>query len=218
ITAAPIGQSDQAVPVKIARGLADFTQTGFAIEQTFDGKTDDQLGWAVATRAGTHWATFQAQDAIDFEGGTVLTFTIHQVHEAAAHRLAHFRLSVTTDAGEIPLSLPEEFAVLRSIPSDQRTPEALVKLLDYWKASDAKRAELATAVATANTPLAPDAELVKLQEQIAVLEKETPDDAKLLQMRLNATASTSQLANRRLTLAQDLTWALINSPAFLFNH
>ena len=30
-------------------------------------------------------------------------------------------------------------------------------------------------------------------------------------------ASKKQLENRRLTATQDLTWALINSPSFLFN-
>lgn len=218
VTAAPAAHPEQIKPVKIARGVADFTQASFAIEQTFDGTNNDQGGWALAPRNGIHWASYQAQDPIDIEGGVVLTFSIHQMHDAVAHRLAHFRLSVTTDAGEIPLGLPEEFAVLRSIPTDKRSAESLATLIEYWKASDTKRGELTQAVATANQPLAPDAELTKLRSLIASLEKETPDDAKLLQMRLNATASATQLDNRRLTLAQDLTWALINSPAFLFNH
>ncbi|MEO8269026.1 MAG: DUF1553 domain-containing protein, partial [Aureliella sp.] len=218
VTAAPIAQPDQAIPVKIARGVADFTQASFAIEQTFDGQTSDQGGWALSPRNGTHWASYQTQDPIDIEGGVVLTFTIHQMHDAAAHRLAHFRLSATTDAGELPLGLPEEFSVLQSLATDKRSPETLATLIEYWRANDTRRGELAQAVTTANQPLAADAELTILKTQIANLEKETPDDAKLLQMQLNATASASQLANRRLTLAQDLTWALINSPAFLFNH
>jgi hypothetical protein len=37
-------------------------------------------------------------------------------------------------------------------------------------------------------------------------------------MRADAKESESQLGNARLTAAQDLAWALINSPAFLFNH
>jgi hypothetical protein len=30
--------------------------------------------------------------------------------------------------------------------------------------------------------------------------------------------SVGQNQNKRLTVVQDLTWALVNSPAFLFNH
>ncbi len=219
LNAAPISQPDALAPVKITRGQVDFSQAGFAVEQVFDGKSNDQLGWAIAPQNGvTHWATFQTEQPIDFEGGALLSFTIHQFHDAAEHRLAHFRLSVTTDAGEIPLGLPEEFSVLRSIPVEQRKPELLTKLIDYWKVSDARRAELSQAVSAANTPLLPDAELTKLQALLATLQVETADDPKLVQIRLNAIASAAQLSNRRLTLAQDLTWALINSPAFLFNH
>ena len=43
-------------------------------------------------------------------------------------------------------------------------------------------------------------------------------DAKLVQIRLDAEQSKAQLANKRLTGVQDLAWALINNPAFLFNH
>ena len=33
-----------------------------------------------------------------------------------------------------------------------------------------------------------------------------------------AKMSEQQMTNRRLTAVQDVAWALINSPAFLFNH
>ena len=44
-----------------------------------------------------------------------------------------------------------------------------------------------------------------------------PLDPVLAQLRLDVEQSKKQIGNARLTAAQDLTWALINSPAFLFN-
>jgi hypothetical protein len=43
-------------------------------------------------------------------------------------------------------------------------------------------------------------------------------DPKLVQLRRDTDLSAVQLGNKRLTAAQDLAWALINSPAFLFNY
>ena len=37
-------------------------------------------------------------------------------------------------------------------------------------------------------------------------------------LRRDVELSAKQLEKARLTFAQDLAWALINSPAFLFNH
>ena len=39
----------------------------------------------------------------------------------------------------------------------------------------------------------------------------------LVQIRSDTNYSIKQAANRRLTAAQDLVWALVNSPSFLFN-
>ena len=43
-------------------------------------------------------------------------------------------------------------------------------------------------------------------------------DPVLAVFRRDVELSRSQLQNKRLTAAQDLAWALINNPAFLFNH
>ena len=64
----------------------------------------------------------------------------------------------------------------------------------------------------------PDKMLVTLEKRKEELSKPTPDDSRLVQLRDDAKQSTKQLKNIRLTATEDLTWALINSPAFLFNH
>jgi hypothetical protein len=46
----------------------------------------------------------------------------------------------------------------------------------------------------------------------------TPDDARIIRLRNDVAQSKQQVERLRLTAAEDLTWALINSPAFLFNH
>jgi hypothetical protein len=42
-------------------------------------------------------------------------------------------------------------------------------------------------------------------------------DPILVQLRIDAEASKRQITDKRLTVVQDLAWALINNPAFLFN-
>ena len=67
-------------------------------------------------------------------------------------------------------------------------------------------------------PLPPDAKLADLNGKLADAQTPVILDPKLVQLRRDADLSKGQLTNRRLTAAQDLAWALINSPAFLFNH
>ena len=65
---------------------------------------------------------------------------------------------------------------------------------------------------------APEPGLVALAAAIGVAETAVPEDPAMLRLRADAAASANQIANRRLTTIQDLAWALINSPAFFFNH
>lgn len=202
----------------IKRGVADFSQDGFGPNQVFDGNSRNQKGWAVSPRGGTvHWANFEFSKPVSYEKGTVLEFKLHQFHNAGQHRLAHFRISVTTDAAKLPLGLPESFAALRGLPKNKRSGETLAGLIGYLNKTDKKAIELQTAIANARKPLPPDSELVGLESKKKLLEIETPDDPGLLQLRADVAESTKQVKSKRLTLAQDLTWALINSPAFLFN-
>jgi hypothetical protein len=64
----------------------------------------------------------------------------------------------------------------------------------------------------------PDPNLTALAAELADAEKPVADDPVLVRLRSDVAASTKQLSDRRLTATQDLVWALVNSPAFFFNH
>jgi len=206
-------------PLAIASGKADFTQKGFNIEQVFDGVPRGQGGWAVSGATGhDHWATFQLTKPFEPDGETLLTFQIHQFHSATDHRLGRFRISVTSSDADIPLGQSESFAAVLATPPAARTDQQTKLLSDYVEATDAGIAKAKEALATARQPVPPDDLLVQLEKRQANLSKPTADSSSILQLRADAKASTEQIQNIRLTAAEDLTWALINSPAFLFNH
>ncbi len=66
-------------------------------------------------------------------------------------------------------------------------------------------------------PLPTDPGVIERQTALATSEEPIKLDAKLVQLRQDSEQSKSQILNKRLTAAQDLTWALINNAAFLFN-
>ncbi len=218
VKAAPVADPAAVKPVKFARGTVDYTQAGFAAEQLFDGKQNDQGGWAINPQEGVpHWAALQLAEPVGFDGGTELTIVLHQFHNAEDHRLGRFRLSISVDEGDVALGLPEEFASLETLDPAARSAETLKDLFAYLRSNDAQWKKLGENVAAAHAPVPADEPLVALQKKVESLKQVTPDDRLLVQLRGDIQSSRTQLEQRRLTLAQDLTWALINSPAFLFN-
>ena len=59
--------------------------------------------------------------------------------------------------------------------------------------------------------------MTKLKATLQFVSTAVPEDSQLVRLRSDIEFSKQQVANKRLTAAQDLTWALINNPAFLFN-
>ena len=219
VFAAPADQPESLSKVKIASGTADFLQEGFAIAQAFNGQTNSQQGWAISSAMGyDHWATFRLEKPVTHEKKTLLTFKIHQFHNAADHRLGRFRISLTTADGDIPLGQPETFASILSTPKEQRAEEDQKTLLDYLAITDSELRKANQALATAKQAVPADGELVQLEKRKQITSQPTPDDPQLIQLREDVKQSELQVAKIRLTAAEDLTWALINSPAFLFNH
>jgi WD40 repeat protein len=216
---APVDQPKSQTKIPISSGIADFLQGGFAIEQTFNGQLRSQQGWAVHGATGVdHWATYKLETPIKNESGLMLTFKLHQFHDAAEHRLGRFRISATNAAGDIPLGQPETLASVLATPKESRSETDQKRLSDYVTATDPEIQKANEALASASRAVPPDEALVALEQQKTQLSEPTPDDPLLVQLRTDVQQSTEQLENLRLTAAEDLTWALINSPAFLFNH
>ncbi len=219
VKATSASKPDDFVLQTIASGKADFLQGGFAIEQTFDNQSRDQQGWAISGATGlTHWATFKFAEPIAYEDAALLRIEMHQFHNAEKHRIGRFRISATTDAGDLPLSLPESFAAIAKTPSDRRSEADTKSLEAYLAVTDAALKAANDVLNVAKQPVPPDEQLTALQARQAALEQPTVDDPALVQLRVDVEQSSSQLKNIRLTAAEDLTWALVNSPAFLFNH
>jgi WD40 repeat protein len=219
VTAAPKANPEQAKKVSLQSPLADFTQAGFDLVKAIDGKVEANTGWAVYPTAGIpHWATFQTAEAIGHDGGSVLKFTLHHQYQAEGYRIGRFRISVAVASQPVGLSLSDDLKAILVIPATQRNAEQQAYLLNYLRTVDADGQQRRAAVAKAREPLPIDPKLLELRKELDIVSRPVPQDIRLAQLKQDFAMSEKQLQNRRLTAAQDVAWALINSPAFLFNH
>lgn len=217
VTAAPQKEPAKASKVALQHAKADFSQQNFDVKFAIDGQPNNGRGWAVSPTTGiTHWATFEAKEPIGYDGGTILTFTLRQTFDGNDYMLSRFRLSVTTEAG-VGLGLSDELRAILATDPAHRIDAQKEYLLRYFKAVDPELRKKQAAVAEAKKPLPIDPHLKDLKGSLVIVNKPVPLDATLAQLRGDADFSAKQVANARLTAAQDLAWALINSPAFLFN-
>ena len=103
-------------------------------------------------------------------------------------------------------------------PQAARTPQQAAALTAYYRAADPALLKKQHALVTAERPLPEDPKLKLLKTALAQAELPVPLDPQLAQLRVDADMSLAQQQNKRLAATQDLAWALINTPAFLFNH
>ncbi len=218
VQAATAAKPGEFKKIGLQNAKADFLQEGFNVALAADGNPGNQNAWAIANSLGvTHWATFETKDAVPYEGGTVFKFILHHNHPAKQHLLGRFRISATMKKS-VGLSLPESYAAIAATAADKRTDAQKKVLTDWFTKSDGTLTAKNKALAAASAPVPEDPGVTKLKEQIQYVSQEIGEDSRLVRLRSDVEFSKQQLGAKRLTAAQDLAWALINSPAFLFNH
>ena len=197
---------------------ADFSQAKFDVKTAIDGKVDGARdGWGISKKYGEpHYARFSLGEPIGSGDGATLNFQFQQQFRES-FSIGRFRLWATTSTAPLELGLPADVIAALKVPATERTAAHLATLAAFHRSTDAGLLKHQQALYTAQLPIPEDPKLKELKAALAAAEQPVALDPKLAQLRTDAALSTTQLANQRLTGAQDLAWAIINNPSFLFN-
>ena len=216
VLAAKLSQPDSFTAVELGKALADHSQANLDVGFAIDGKTGGAQGWGVGPAAdAVHWATFEVKEPVGSGEAVMLKFVLH--HNRDNLNLRHFRLAVTTASSPIGLSLPESLKSVVSTPAAERDDEQKAILVSYVTKVDSKANDQERVIAEAKRPLPEDRGVTERKQALAAVSKDVSEDGLLRQLRQDVKYSQEQASNKRLTASQDLVWALINTPAFLFN-
>jgi hypothetical protein len=198
---------------------ADHSQKNFEVKTAVDGKADGgQNGWAIGGKpmGEPRYARFEFAKPIGEEKGATMTISLlHRFRES--YHLGRFRLWVTASKQPLELGLPADVLAIVKTPAAERTEEQGKSLADYYRTIELGLLKKQQALSASKQPLPEDPKLTELKAALKKAELPVLIDSKLLQLRADAEMSEKQLSNKRLVGAQDLAWALINNPAFLFN-
>jgi WD40 repeat protein/mono/diheme cytochrome c family protein len=213
------GTNSPDTTAKFSDARADFSQKDFSVSQAIDGKIyTGRNGWAISEAPlQRHIATFKLEDPIVSTNGVTVRFSLQQ-HYDETHCLGRFRLYFTTSDDPLDFGMPENVVEAARASAGQRKPEQAAAILDYYRSIDTEFWKRRQAVASASEALPADPKFTELQTALAKAEEPIQLDPHFVQLRDDALASGHELENKRLVVAQDLTWALINSAGFLFNH
>jgi WD40 repeat protein/mono/diheme cytochrome c family protein len=205
---------------RFADAKADYSQNDFPPTQAVDGKVyTGRNGWSIgeAPAVQRHTATFKLEDPIVSTNGVAVRFNLQQ-HFDETRLLGRFRLYFTSSETPLDFGMPESVLLAARATPGGRTPQQAASILDYYRSTDVEFWKRRQAVAKASEPLPADPKFTELQQALTKAEEPILLDQRFSQLREDAITSGKQLKNKRLVVVQDLTWALINSPGFLFNH
>ena len=115
------------------------------------------------------------------------------------------------------IGYPSDIGAILALAGDKRSDEQLKRITDYFKSVDKDLAAKNKELAEAKKPRPVDPKLKGFKDGLAKAEKPLTIDPTLAELRRARDLSGKHQESIRLTAAQDIAWALINSPAFLFN-
>jgi hypothetical protein len=194
---------------------ADFEQASFPIGEALKKGNRDK-GWAVSPDTGfRHEAIFAFEKPITNEGGTSFSIQMTSNFRNGKYNPGRFRLWITTSP-TIRFGVPK--TVADALKAAKRSPAQNAELAAHFLNQFRDYQTQKKTLANAKKPLPIDPQLIALETKHVNAQNPITLDPKLIQLRRDSDLSAKQLTNKRLTAAQDLAWALINSPAFLFNH
>jgi len=125
---------------------------------------------------------------------------------------------VTTSDDPLDFGMPQQVVMASQAAAGQRTAEQAAAIIDFYRYQDSEFWKRKLQAVKAGESLPKDAKLTELEGDLKKANEPIKLDAYLVQLREDTKASTRQQQNKRLTVVQDLAWALINSSGFLFNH
>ncbi|MDF1752462.1 MAG: DUF1549 domain-containing protein [Verrucomicrobiales bacterium] len=217
----PAADPKKVTKLSFADAVADFNQKGFDVKNVFNGKMDrSDKGWALSGSniQEPHRAMLKFKEPLKIdEKGLRFQMTVFNRYGGGEYPLGRFRVWYTTDPDPLKEGTPTEIADIVTTAPESRTKEQVAALHTFIRENDAELLKHKFTGLRLKRPLPKDPKLIELENAIKVAETPITIDSQLKQLRQDINYSNQQAANRRLTAAQDLTWALINNPSFLFN-
>ena len=176
-------------------------------------------GWGIAPQFGRdHAARFELAAPLDSAKDRLLEFTLHQNFQDGQHSLGRFRISVTDAAPPLNFGLPPAINAILAKPADQRTDAERQALLAQAPPGRqalpgaASRVDRPTAAAAGRPACEGNRNPAGRGPAAAARRSQAPAVAPGRRAERGATQKQT------ITVAQDIVWALINNPAFLYNH